>query len=155
GRDTLAVEGRSWMDHEFSSNSLSGTLAGWDWFALQLDDGRDLMLYRLRHRGGGLDTCSSGTLIEPDGRSRYVSYREFDSGPPREWVSPRSRGRYPSGWIVRLPGEQLELRLAPTLADQELVAESMGGIAYWEGSVRVRGTSRGAPVAGEGYVELT
>ena len=155
GRDTLAVEGRSWMDHEFSSDRLRGALAGWDWFALQLDDGRDLMLYRLRRRGGGLDTCSSGTVIEPDGRSRHVSFREFDSGPTGEWVSPKSGGRYPSGWNVRLPGEQLELRLVPTLADQELVVESMGGLAYWEGSVRVRGTSHGTAVTGEGYAELT
>jgi predicted secreted hydrolase len=31
----------------------------------------------------------------------------------------------------------------------------MGGLAYWEGSVRVTGTSAGKPVTGQGYVELT
>jgi hypothetical protein len=31
----------------------------------------------------------------------------------------------------------------------------MGGVAYWEGSVRVSGTSAGQPVSGQGYVELT
>jgi predicted secreted hydrolase len=56
---------------------------------------------------------------------------------------------------VRVPGEELELSLAPTVADQELVAESMRGLAYWEGRVRVTGTSRGRAVAGDGYVELT
>ena len=153
--DSLQVEGRSWMDHEFASDRLSDTLAGWDWFAIQLDDGRDLMLYRLRRRSGGIDTCSSGTLVEPDGRSRFVAYADFDSGPTGEWTSPHSGGRYPSGWIVRLPRERLELKLVPALADQELVARNMAGIAYWEGSVRVSGTSGGLPVSGEGYVELT
>ena len=155
GRDTLRVEGRSWMDHEFGSEQLRDTHAGWDWFSIQLADGRDLMLYRLRRMGGGLDTCSSGTLVEADGRTRFVSYAEFDTGPTGEWRSSRSGAHYPSGWIVRLPREGLELRLAPALADQELVAPSMGGIAYWEGSVRVSGTAGGRPVAGEGYVELT
>ena len=39
--------------------------------------------------------------------------------------------------------------------DQELVVNTMGGLAYWEGSVRVSGTSNGNAIAGEGYVELT
>jgi predicted secreted hydrolase len=98
---------------------------------------------------------SAGTLVAADGSSRRVDYADFDTGALGTWTSPRTGGQYPSGWIVRLPREQLELTLTPTLADQELVAASMGGVAYWEGSVRVRGTSGGRPVSGEGYVELT
>jgi predicted secreted hydrolase len=155
GADTLDVEGRSWMDHEFSSDQLRGTVAGWDWFSIQLDDGRDLMLYELRRPGGGLDTCSAGTLVEADGRARYVPYGDFETASTGAWRSPHTSGRYPSGWIVRLPKEALELRLEPALEDQELVAKSMGGLAYWEGSVRVSGTSGDRRVTGEGYVELT
>ena len=158
GRDTLAVQGRSWMDHEFASDHLGDTHAGWDWFSVQLSDGRDLMLYRLRLKAGGLDPFSSGTLVDAmvaGGRARHIGYAEFDTGPTGEWVSPHTGARYPSGWIVRLAGERLELRLEPTLLDQELVARSMGGLAYWEGSVRVTGTSAGQPVTGQGYVELT
>jgi predicted secreted hydrolase len=155
GHDTLRVEGRSWMDHEFGSDQLGDALAGWDWFGLELSNGRDVMLYRMRRRTGGLDTCSSGTIVEADGRSRRIAYADFDSGPLGEWVSPRSRGRYPSGWRLRIASEGLQLDLEPTLKNQELVAQTMGGIAYWEGSVRVRGTDQGQPVTGEGYVELT
>jgi len=153
--DTLQVEGLSWMDHEFGSDHLRESLAGWDWFAIQLSDGRDLMLYRLRAKGGGLDTCSSGTLVESDGRSEYIPFNGFDTGPTGEWVSGATKARYPSGWLVRVPGEALQLKLAPTVRDQELVAKSMGGLAYWEGSVRVSGTADGKPISGEGYVELT
>lgn len=155
GKDTLAVEGRSWMDHEFSSDKLRDSHVGWDWFSVQLSDGRDLMLYRLRLKSGGLEPHSSGTLVEADGRTRGIRYADFDTGPTGEWVSPRTQGRYPSGWIVRVPREGIELRLEPTIPDQELFVQSMGGIAYWEGSVRVTGTSAGKPVTGEGYVELT
>jgi predicted secreted hydrolase len=38
---------------------------------------------------------------------------------------------------------------------QELVTTRSTGIAYWEGAVEVRGTWRGRPVTGRGYVELT
>lgn len=155
GRDTLSVGGLSWMDHEFASNHLGGTHAGWDWFSVQLADGRDLMLYRMRLKDGGLEPLSSGTLVDSSGSARHIRYEEFDTGPTGEWVSPRTGAHYPSGWIVRLPGLGLELHLTPTVLDQELVARSMGGLAYWEGSVRVTGTSKGRPVTGQGYVELT
>ena len=47
----LAVTGLSWMDHEFFTGSMAPDLVGWDWFALQLADGWEVMLYLLRHRG--------------------------------------------------------------------------------------------------------
>jgi predicted secreted hydrolase len=153
--DTLAVEGLTWMDHEFGSDQMRNTHTGWDWFSVQLSDGRDLMLYRLRTVDGRLDTCSSGTVIERDGSTRMLTSREFDTRSLGQWVSPRTGGRYPSGWDVRVPSAALALRLDPTLADQELAAPTMGGVTYWEGSVRVSGTSVGRPVSGEGYVELT
>src|SRR5688500_20279899 len=34
------VTGQSWMDREWSTSALSGDQVGWDWFALQLSDGR-------------------------------------------------------------------------------------------------------------------
>jgi predicted secreted hydrolase len=48
--ESWQVDGVSWMDHEFSSNQLTEEQAGWDWFGLRLDDGRDLMLYELRRK---------------------------------------------------------------------------------------------------------
>jgi predicted secreted hydrolase len=50
-----------------------------------------------------------------------------------------------------LPSEGLELEVVPRITDQELRTS----IRYWEGAVEVRGTSRGEPVEGDGYVELT
>jgi predicted secreted hydrolase len=153
--DTLAVTGQSWMDHEFSSGRMRDTHAGWDWFSVQLDDGRELMLYQMRLKRGGADPFSSGTLIEADGRTRHLAREAFDVQPLGEWRSARTGGRYPSGWRVRLAGEGLELMLVPTVPDQELVAETMMGLAYWEGRVRVTGAQRSQRVTGEGYVELT
>jgi predicted secreted hydrolase len=153
--DTLAVSGRSWMDHEYGSGRLPGTHAGWDWLSLQLDDGRELMLYRLRLKDGSPEPLSAGTVIERDGRTRPLALADFDIAPTGRWKSPATGGDYPSGWRVRVPDEGLDLTVEPTLRDQELVVPSMGGIAYWEGSCTVRGRSRGAPMGGRAYVELT
>jgi predicted secreted hydrolase len=56
---------------------------------------------------------------------------------------------------LQVPGAAIDLTVRPTVADQELVTAGSTGITYWEGSVLVAGRSRGRPVRGEGYVELT
>jgi predicted secreted hydrolase len=155
GRDTLAVAGSSWMDHEFASDRMQGTHSGWDWFSVQLDDGRDLMLYQLRRTDGRIEPYSSGTVVEADGASRHLPREAFEVRALSSWSSPRTGARYPSRWRLAVPGEGIDLLLEPTLEDQELVVGTMGGLTYWEGSVRVSGRSRGRAVAGRGYVELT
>ena len=155
GDDTLSVTGESWMDHEFGSGRMSETHTGWDWFSVQLDDGRELMLYRLRRKDGTVEPYSSGTLVERDGASRHLAREQFTITPTGRWTSPRTRAVYPSGWTLELPGESLSLTVTPELADQELTAATMGGVVYWEGAVRVRGTQRGRDLSGKGYVELT
>jgi predicted secreted hydrolase len=151
GGERFQVTGASWMDREWSTSSLGGDQVGWDWFALQLSDGSDLMLYRLRRRDGTADPTSSGTVIGPDGASRPLHLAEFETVGAGEWRSPRSGARYPATWRVRVPGEGLDLDVRPLLADQELDVS----LRYWEGAVDVAGTRRGKPVRGRGYVELT
>jgi predicted secreted hydrolase len=155
GGETLPVTGLSWMDHEFGSNQLTSEQAGWDWFSLQLDDNRELMLYVMRLKNGGVEPTSSGTLVEADGKSRHLPLSAFKIDATATWKSDRSGATYPAAWTVRLPGEDLALRVTPTVPDQELVTGGAIGVTYWEGSVRVEGRSRGKPVRGVGYVELT
>lgn len=155
GTDTLAVTGTSWMDHEFGSNQLGGGQVGWDWFAIQLDDGSELMLYRLRRANGTVEPMSSGTWIPRDGGTEHLPLAAFEITSDRTWKSPRTGAEYPARWRVRVPGRGLELSIEPVLPDQELVLEGPVGVRYWEGSVRVSGSARGRPVTGRGYVELT
>jgi predicted secreted hydrolase len=150
GAETLAVEGLAWMDREWSTSALGPDLVGWDWFALQLDDGRDLMLYRLRRRDGSADPWSGGTLVDGAGGARPLTRDDVQVDALGTWTSPRSGVRYPSGWRIAVPAASLAIEIAPRLRDQELSV----GMRYWEGAVAVRGTAAGQPVAGHGYVEL-
>ena len=154
GSETFAVEGNSWLDREWGSNQLGRNQIGWDWFALQLDDGRELMLYRMRLRGGGTDKFSSGTLIERNGRSRHLTVQDFSLQPTSTWRSPHTKALYPSTWRVRVPSAKLDMTIVPTLRDQELRTNRSTGIAYWEGSNRVLDVRTNRQI-GRAYVELT
>lgn len=151
GDERFEVTGLAWMDREWSTSSLGADQVGWDWFALQLADGRDLMLYQLRRKDGGIDPASSGTLVGPDGGSAPLSSADFSIEALGRWTSPRSSAAYPARWRIRVPSAELDLEVRPLLADQELDVS----FRYWEGAVAVAGTRRGEPVNGRGYVELT
>ena len=150
GGRAFPVEGLAWMDREWSTSQLGPDQVGWDWFALQLDDGRELMLYRLRQRDGAVDPASAATLVAADGRARALGRADVDVAVLAHWTSPRDGTRYPARWRVRVPDEGLDLVLTPFVADQELVL----AVRYWEGAVRAEGTAAGRPLRGTGYVEL-
>lgn len=145
------VEGTTWLDREWGTSALGKMQTGWDWFALRLSDGRDLMFYRLRRGDAAADPFSAGTLVAPDGSRKRLSLADIRIDVLDFWKSPTSGARYPSRWRLVLPGEALELHVVPRVADQELRT----AVRYWEGAVSVEGTSRGRAVDGEGYVELT
>ena len=151
---TYNVFGTSWMDHEFSSNQLNDKLSGWDWFSLKLDDQTELMLYRLRRRGGGIDSFSSGTFVSSNGISRHITRDEFKVKTLTEWKSKQSGITYPAGWEIDLPSLGIRLTLSPDLHDQELYNLRSISASYWEGSVSAEGTVRGNLTKGKGYVEL-
>jgi predicted secreted hydrolase len=54
---------------------LAADQLGWDWFALQLSDGSELMFYNLRKLDGSQDEHSAGTWISADGASTHIDIR--------------------------------------------------------------------------------
>ena len=147
---THSVKGLSWLDREWSSSQLSDERVGWDWFALQLSDGRDIMYGVLRPRDEAASEFQLGTVVEEDGSHRSIEEGEVLLDVLDRWQSPRG-GTYPSRWRFRMPTEGLDIEITPYISDQELDAI----VRYWEGAVRIEGASRGKPVSGSGYVELT
>ena len=137
-----------WLDREWSSSALSANQVGWDWLGLQLDDGRDLMLYRLRNADGSVDRFSAGALVAADGARTGLAVDDFEllPEPPHTLDSGR---RYPLRWRVRVPGQDLNLTVTATFPEQE----HTGAVAYWEGLVEVLDASGKA--AGHGYLEMT
>jgi predicted secreted hydrolase len=142
---TLDVAGTSWFDHEWSTSLLAPDEVGWDWLGAQLEDGRELMFFRLRRRDGS-SARVDGTLVTTDGSSRALDTKGSELEPQGEWTSPESGVTYPAGFRLDLPAEALSLDIEPLLADQELLLS----FVYWEGAVAISGSA-----AGRGYLEMT
>lgn len=153
GKTFPIVRGASWMDHEWGTSKLESDGVGWDWFALQLDDGRELTWAQIRRADGTANPASFGKLTAADGSTTPLRTTDIELEVTKYWNSPRSGARYPAAWQLRVPLAALNLTITPRVADQELPVS----IIYWEGAVAIQGTTgaNAEPVTGRGYVELT
>lgn len=147
--DAIPVAGTAWLDREWGSSQLGPGIEGWDWFALQLDDGRDLMVYRLRTEEDTASPYSAGALVDPGGRATILARDRFELEPLRRWRDPAGV-EWPVAWRVRVPEAELDLEVHPVFDDQQWRT----GVRYWEGAVDVLapGTARSL---GRGYLELS
>jgi len=150
GDQQYSVTGLSWLDREWGSSALSSDQRGWDWFALQLSDGSELMFYNIRRNDNSADSHSAGTLVGPDGKTSYLRQQDVSIVVTDSWNSPRG-GTYPAGWTIDVPSQGMSLEVRPVLDDQELLTT----VRYWEGAVDVDGVRGEQVLSGRGYVELT
>ncbi len=150
GDSKVEVFGTSWLDREWSTSVLGDDIRGWDWFALQFDDGRDMMYYQLRDADGNPTDFSGGVIIDSEGSRRSFTHQQGELEATGSWRSPLG-GTYPSGWTLTVPDFDLHLSIDPVVLDQEVDAT----VRYWEGAVDVEGTLYGTRIRGVGYVELT
>ncbi|HMA17893.1 MAG TPA: lipocalin-like domain-containing protein [Thermoanaerobaculia bacterium] len=155
GAKSEPLVGTAWFDHEWGAGALPSDAAGWDWFALQLDDGSELMLYRIRRVGGGATPFSSGTFVPARGAATPIRWNDVRFTETRSWRSQRTNARYPAGWRIEAASLGLDVAIEPLLADQELETPGSTGVTYWEGACAVKGVRSGKPVTGRAYVELT
>src|SRR5258706_1504589 len=144
--------GLAWNDHEFSTGVLDENQIGWDWFSLQFEDGRALMLFQLRERSGGISDSASGTFVAIDKTSQPLHKSDFEITVQDEWRSPHTQGPYPASWEIQIHKSNCLLEAKPWMADQEV---NFPPVTYWEGAVHFTGSCNGTPVQGDGYIELT
>ena len=154
GAGPQPVSASAWLDHEFTSSKLARGTQGWDWFALQLDSGEDVMVYQLRDENGRPSEFSSGTWVEKDGTSTQLKREDFIVKVLDRWKSPKTDVLYPSSWKISVPSRNFEVEVNPTVQEQELTTDKTTYVTYWEGRCRFKGTLREAPVQGDAYTEL-
>ncbi len=150
-----ALSGLAWMDHEFFTGPSRTDLAGWDWFAIQLENDEELMLYRLRLKSGGISPYSSGTFVDSSGTAHFLDASEFSLSPSEKWRSSASGASYPANWTISVPSLDLRLSEWTDLKNQELFDENGLTPTYWEGAVSYAGAMQGKPLTGVGYLEMT
>ena len=145
----VTVNGRAWLDHEWSTAYLDPEADGWDWLGANLDDGSSLMAFQIRKKNGG-KVWAYAALRDVSGDIKYFNTEEVEFTPTRTWKSPHTEAVYPVAMHIRT-GE-IEWQLTPLLDDQELDSRQSTGSVYWEGAVTL---TRDNQQAGRGYLELT
>ncbi|MBK1674083.1 hypothetical protein CKO35_12365 [Ectothiorhodospira shaposhnikovii] len=145
GQETpTPVTGEVWFDHQWGD--FEATRLGWNWFALHLEDGTELMIYELYDQHGSPLT-TLGT------RSRRGHSEAISSGDIRvrnlgEWTSSQSGLRYPAAWEIEIPEGRLQVE--PLRQNSEFDGRESIFMIYWEGGVRVSGILEGV-----GFVEMS
>lgn len=144
------VSGFSWMDREWSTSALGDDQAGWDWFALQMDDTTEIMYYQMRKKDATPDIYSKGVFVNKDGSSQLINKDDVILNVNDYWESPTGE-KYPSSWRFQIPKNKIDLNITPEVKNQLLDV----AVRYWEGSVMIEGKKSGLKVSGRGYIELT
>ena len=145
GDEWIAVTGKSWMDHQWADTSYSKDR--WDWFSIQLDDDTEAICCMY---DDGRNKTYFADISRADGSQEHYSEVEI-SHAEEYWMSQKSKATYPLAWNIRIPAAGLDLSLSARNLDQEVL---FGSINYWEGPMRVDGTSAGEHVTGVGFAEL-
>jgi len=151
GNDTYEVSGNSWFDREWATKQWGENQVGWNWFAIQLSDGSDLMLYEMRLKNGGIDPHSCGKWVDANGLIADLTVNDFELTSTKSWQSPATKANYPVEWELRIPRLKLALKIAPKVENQELNLS----VVYWEGAIELSGERGQKPIDGAGYMELT
>lgn len=154
--EKFRVTGSGWFDHQWGDFFVLGKPAGWQWFALQLDDGGSLMITQSRGIDGKIAE-TYGTYMSPEGKVRDLRQETdgIDLAVLGEWTSAESGGTYPSGWSLVVESLSMELIINPVANDQEVRGGLPAASTYWEGKARVGGLQNGIPIDGDAYVELS
>lgn len=154
---TVPVTGEVWMDHQWGDFFVLGHPAGWQWFAVQLDDGSSLMLQEFRDIQGN-PVSAFGTFAGANGAPASQTLRpdQYSIQTLDQWRSPNTAALYPSRWAVSVFAPQLglDLLIEPVVADQEVTRGVLPSAIYWEGKSVVKDRVTGKTV-GRAYAELT
>lgn len=145
-----SVQGRAWLDHEWSESLLDAEAVGWDWIGMNLLDGGALTAFRLRRADGSV-LWAGGSLRRPGGAVRAFAKDEVRFTPGETWASAASRASYPIDWRIDSPAGTHRVRAL--LPDQELDSRGSTGAIYWEGLSEL--LDAGGRRIGLGYLEMT
>ncbi len=147
------VSGETWFDHQWGDFYFVGYPSGWQWFAVQFENGGSLMVTEARDLDGK-PSLIYATYQTPEGENIHIDQdvvvEQLDF-----WESPHTGATYPIRWRLNVPEIGADLLVNSLFNDQEVNAEYSQISIYWEGKVSVEGTLRNSPAKGQAFVELS
>jgi predicted secreted hydrolase len=171
---TEEITGCAWVDHQwgnfFEQNQPPYGLAlTYEWFSIQFDDNREIMVADTWDRSTGEKNDQSFTgglnLINSDGSTELLEKYTITS--QSIWNDSIDHRFYSSTWNITETSKSIDLMVTPVFLDQvmrvkenypilqRLLEELFPGACFWEGICTVSGSINGISVSGKAYVELT
>lgn len=144
------VDGLVSLEHAWGELPMPGGPVARDRFTLYLDDERELFCirsHRVDDTGRGTTRCA---LVDGTRRGAVQWSGEAVLDPVEYWSSEHTRARYPIGWKLRVPGQNLELRLSSYSDNEEVTLWQPA----WIGPVHLYGSSATDRVSGQGLMQL-
>jgi predicted secreted hydrolase len=139
------VAGTGWLDRQWGNWNWMG-FGGWKWFAIQLEDGREVVAYHIQEPVSLRPILRLCQVVAVDGSHRiWYDLEVKDLG---SWTSPDSKEIYTNGWRIGSPSARLDLEITPAFSEQEIHR------SLWEGSCSAEGSMGDERVSGVAFVEL-
>jgi predicted secreted hydrolase len=135
------LNGPAWFDHQWGDFAAVPGALRWDWFACQLEDGRDLMVAQfLNADDQPLPGVGQGTLV--DARGHAAPVQAFTATPVGATITPAgATAAYPLGWRLNVPQAGLDLSLRAVARHQFITMRFLP--SFWEGEAAVVRGARG------------
>jgi predicted secreted hydrolase len=171
---TEEVLGNAWIDHQWGNfvnqnPPPSGLIMTYEWFSIQFNDNREMMVGDAwdRETGQKMEQSYTGglNLLNSDGSSELL--KDYIITPLAFWNDTIDNLVFTSKWHITETSKSIDLIVTPVFLDQvmrvkeeypllqQLLEELFPGACFWEGICTVSGTINGLSVNGKAYVELT
>jgi predicted secreted hydrolase len=168
------ISGYAWIDHQWGNfvnqnPPTFGLPMTYEWFSLQLDNNRELLVGDMwdRETGGKIDKSLTGglNLIDCDGNSELL--HDYLITPLRFWNDTTSTHFYSCQWRITEVSMSIDIVVTPVYLDQmirfkenspilqQILEALFPSACFWEGVCSISGTINGNIVNGKSYVELT
>jgi predicted secreted hydrolase len=161
GRRDLNVSGSAWMDRQWGYWSPA---LDWDWFSIKLDNGMQVLAYRILESGASGPIRLLVSVVDGQGNAFHSEQTgdvyQVVLGYDGYWRSPQTGKLYSSGWELTVPAIRLKLAITPVMNAQEtLFPADTTPLArakpFWEGACLVTGQLGGDSITGRAFVEST
>lgn len=91
------------------------------WLFAQLDNGMDVIIYAFRDKDGAYTDQSFMNINYPDGRTQYLSAREFKIQDSHPWTSAATHVTYHIEQDVEIPQLAVRLHFKPVIENNECI----------------------------------
>jgi predicted secreted hydrolase len=151
---SYAVQGTTWMDHEygFFGGSAADARVRWLLQDMQLDNGYSISNAGIIGEGFkpeiGVSVDSYATLQDADGNLYYVASTITPVG--ELWRSPSTGNGYGQQFRVEIPSFNADVTVTVLVQDQEF---AVSGAPVYEGVAGAAGTFLGENVTGDAWIE--